>query len=186
MFGLTDKIIGALALVLALALAWQTYQLSSERTEHSALKLQVAQDKERRAAAALKAEQQTAASESTHAQKTQENSDAFTTSQPVRDAIARADRARVDAVLAERVRREQAGRAATNRAIAQACAASAGDIANRLDALDDQLTKGIGVVADLRKDLGRRDAEVVLLHGQIVADRALIADGPATSGLGMR
>ena len=47
MFGLTDKIIGALALVLALALAWQTYQLSSERTEHSALKLQVAQDKER-------------------------------------------------------------------------------------------------------------------------------------------
>ena len=39
MFGLTDKIIGALALVLALALAWQTYQLSSERTEHSSLKL---------------------------------------------------------------------------------------------------------------------------------------------------
>ena len=27
MFGLTDKIIGALALVLALALAWQTYRL---------------------------------------------------------------------------------------------------------------------------------------------------------------
>ena len=181
MFGLTDKIIGALALVLALALAWQTYQLSSERTEHSALKLQVAQDKERRAAAALKAEQQTAASESTHAQKTQENSDAFTTSQPVRDAIARADRARV-----ERLRLGAERRAATNRAQAQACAASAGDIANRLDALDDQLTKGIGVVADLRKDLGRRDAEVVLLHGQIVADRALIADGPATSGLGMR
>ena len=181
MFGLTDKIIGALALVLALALAWQTYQLSSERTEHSALKLQVAQDKERRAAAALKAEQQTAASESTHAQKTQENSDAFTTSQATRDTIAR-----VDADLADRVRRTEAGRIATYRAMAQSCSATASDTADRLDALDDQLTKGIGVVADLRKDLGRRDAEVVLLHGQIVADRALIADGPATSGLGMR
>ena len=177
MFGLTDKIItaiaGAIALVLAVALAWQTYQLSSERTEHSALKLQVAQDKERRAAAALKAEQQTAASESTHAQKTQENSDAFTTSQPVRDTIARADRARV-----ERLRLGAERRAATYRAQAQANAAACGDSADQLIALDRQLVEGIGVVAALRSDLGRRDAEVVLLHGQIVADRALIADGP--------
>ena len=70
--------------------------------------------------------------------------------------------------------------------IAASCSATASDTADRLVALDDLLTKGVGVVADLRKDLGRRDAEVVLLHGQIVADRALIADGPATSGLGMR
>lgn len=173
MFGLTDKIIGALALVLALALAWQTYQLSSERTAHQALKLEVSQAKEVRTTAALGAEVKTAKAEFTHAQATQENSDAFTTSQPVRDAIAH-----VDAVLAERVRRTEAGRAATYRAMAQSCAATASDTADRLDALDDQLTKGIGVVADLRKDLGRRDAEVVLLHGQIVADRALIADGP--------
>ena len=163
----------AVAGVLAAGLAWQTYQLSSERTDHQALKLQVAQDKERRAAAALKAEQQTAASESTHAQKTQENSDAFTTSQPMRDAIARADRARV-----ERLRLGAERRAATNRAIAQACAASAGDIANRLDALEKHIVEGVGVVSELREVVGRRDAEVVLLHGQIVADRALMADGP--------
>lgn len=158
----------ALSGVLAAGLAWQTYQLSSERSDHQALKLQVAQDKERRAAAALKAEQQTAASESTHAQKTQENSDAFTTSQPVRDAIARADRARV-----ERLRLGAERRAATNRAIAQACAASAGDIANRLDALEKHIVEGVGVVSELREVVGRRDSEVVLLRGQIDADRAL-------------
>ena len=181
MFGLTDKIIGALALVLAAGLAWQTYQLSSERTAHSALKLEVSQAKLARTTAALGVEVSTAKKEFTHTVASQENANAFTISDPVRASIARADRARV-----ERLRLGAERRAATNRAIAQACAASAGDIANRLDALDDQLTKGIGVVADLRKDLGRRDAEVVLLHGQIVADRALIADGPATSGLGMR
>ena len=171
----------ALSGVLAAGLAWQTYQLSSERTAHGALKLEVSQANERRTKAALGVEVKTAKAESTHGAKTQENSDAFTTSQATRDTIAR-----VDAVLTERVRREQAGRAATYRAMAQSCSATASDTADRLVALDDQLTKGVGVVADLRKDLGRRDAEVVLLHGQIVADRALIADGPATSGLGVR
>ena len=171
MFGLTDKIIGALALVLALALAWQTYQLSSERTEHSALKLQVAQDKERRAAAALKAEQQTAASESTHAQKTQENSDAFTTSQPVRDAIARADRARV-----ERLRLGAERRAATNRAQAAACTTASSGIADRLEAFDRHIVEGASVVAEHRQALIRRDSEVKLLRGQIDVDRLLLAD----------
>lgn len=170
MFGLTDKIIGALALVLALALAWQTYQLSSERTAHGALKLQVAQDLQRRTAAALTDEQHTAAKETTHATATQENSDAFTTSQATRDTIARVDAARVDRlrVTAER-------RAATYRAQAQANGAACRDSADRLEAFDRQLVEGVGVVAALRSDLGRRDAEVVLLHGQIVADRALMA-----------
>ena len=171
----------ALSGVLAAGLAWQTYQLSSERTAHGALKLEVSQANERRTKAALGVEVKTAKAESTHGAKTQENSDAFTTSQATRDTIAR-----VDADLADRVRRTEAGRIATYRAMAQSCSATASDTADRLVALDDQLTKGVGVVADLRKDLGRRDAEVVLLHGQIVADRALIADGPATSGLGVR
>ena len=171
MFGLTDKIIGALALVLALALAWQTYQLSSERTEHSALKLQVAQDKERRAAAALKAEQQTAASESTHAQKTQENSDAFTTSQPLRDAIARADIA-----IADRLRTDAERRSATYRAQAAACTTASSGIADRLEAFDRHIVEGASVVAEHRQALIRREAEVVLLRGQIDADRVLMAN----------
>lgn len=185
MFGLTDKILsylaGALALVMSLALAWQTYQLSSERTAHNALKLQVAQDLQKRTAAVLADEQHTAAKETTHATATQEISDAFTTTQPERDAAVRSDLDRVDRlrVAAER-------RAATYRAQAQANAAACGDSADRLAAFDRQLVAGVGVVAALRGDLGRRDAEVVLLRGQIDADRALIADGPATSGLGVR
>lgn len=175
MFGLTDKIIsaiaGGIALLLAAALTWQTYQLSSERTAHSALKLEVSQANERRMKAALGAEVKTAKAESTHARTTQENSDAFTISQPVRDAIARADLARVD-----RLRLGAERRAATNRAIAQACAASAGDIANRLESFDRQLVEGVGVVGSLRETVIRRDAEVVLLRGQIDADRALLSE----------
>ncbi len=173
MFGLTDKILaiaaGALALLLAAALAWQTYQLSSERTAHQALKLEVSQAKEVRTTAALGAEVKTAKAEFTHAQATQENSDAFTTSQPVRDAIARADLARV-----ERLRVGAERRAATNRAIAASCAAASGDIADRLDALDRHIVRGAGVVAGLGSALERRDAEVVLQRGQIDADRALL------------
>ena len=173
MFGLTDKIIsaiaGGIALLLAAALTWQTYQLSSERTAHSALKLEVSQANERRTKAALGAEVKTAKAESTHARTTQENSDAFTISQPVRDAIARADLARVD-----RLRLGAERRAATNRAIAQSCAAASGDIANRFEALDKHIVEGVGVVASLRSDLVRRDSEVVLLRGQIDADRALL------------
>jgi hypothetical protein len=173
MFGLTDKIIsaiaGGIALLLAAALTWQTYQLSSERTAHSALKLEVSQANERRTKAALGAEVKTAKAESTHARTTQENSDAFTISQPVRDAIARADLARVD-----RLRLGAERRAATNRAIAQSCAAASGDIADRLEALDRHIVRGAGVVAGLGSALERRDAEVVLLRGQIDADRALL------------
>lgn len=136
-----------------------------------ALKLEIAQDRERRTAAALTAESKTASDESTHARSTQENSDAFTTSAPVRDAIARADLARV-----ERLRLDTERRAATYRAQAQANAVACGDLANRLEAFDRQLVEGVGVVAALRSDLGRRDGEVKLLRGQIDADRALLGE----------
>lgn len=173
MFGLTDKIIsaiaGGIAMLLAAALTWQTYQLSSERTAHSALKLEVSQANERRTKAALGAEVKTAKAESTHARTTQENSDAFTISQPVRDAIARADLARV-----ERLRLGAERRAATYRAQAQANAAACSGLADRLEALDRHIVRGAGVVAGLGSALDRRDAEVVLLRGQIDADRALL------------
>lgn len=172
MFGLTDKILaivaGALALLLAAALAWQTYQLSSERTAHQALKLEVSQAKEVRTTAALGAEVKTAKAESTHARTTQENSDAFTISQPVRDAIARADLARVD-----RLRLDAERRAATTRAAAQAGAAACRDLADRYNALDSHVVEGVAVVAEHRQALIRRDAEVVLLRRQVDIERAL-------------
>ena len=149
---------------------------------------QIAGIQAQRATAALKQSEaaradeiQTALKESTHAANTSKNSDEFTTSQPVRDAIARADIA-----LADRLRTDAERRAATYRQIAASCSAAAGGVADRLEALDAHIVRGAGVVAGLGADLERRDSEVVLLRGQIDADRALMADGPATSGLGVR
>ena len=113
---------------------------------------------------------QTASKESTHAADTSKNSDEFTTSQPVRDAIARVDVAR-----AERLRTDAERRAATYRAQAQACTTASGGIADRLEAFDRQLVEGVAVVGELRADLVRRDSEVNLLRSIIDADRALMS-----------
>ena len=122
----------------------------------------------KRSEAARADEIQTAAKESTHAANTSKNSDEFTTSQPVRDAIARADIAR-----AERLRTDADRRAATYRAQAQACTTASSSIADRLEAFDRQLVEGVAVVGELRADLVRRDVEVVLLRKQVDTERAL-------------
>ncbi len=111
----------------------------------------------------------TAGKEAAHAKGTQENADEFTISQPVRDAIARADLA-----AAERMRLGAERRAATYRAQAQACSTAAGGIADRLEAFDRHIVEGATVVAEHRAALTRRDAEVVLLRKQIDTDRALL------------
>ena len=136
----------------------------------SDIRAQYAQANLKRSEAARADETLTAGKESAHAKSTQENSDEFTTSQPVRDAIARVDVAR-----AERLRTDAERRAATYRAQAQACSTASGGIADRLEAFDRQLVEGVAVVGELRADLVRRDAEVVLLRGQIDADRALMS-----------
>ena len=148
----------------------QTVRLHNEQRAHDKLKVTVAQDDKARTDAALKHEVKTSADESTHAAATQENSDAFTTSKPVRDAIARADLARVD-----RLRTDAERRAATYRAQAQACTTASSGIADRLEAFDRHIVEGAAVVAEHREALTRRDAEVVLLRGQIDTDRALMA-----------
>ena len=158
-----------LAAILAALLALQTWRLHTEQLAHAQLKTQVAQADQARATAALKTGQRNAGLSLDHAKSTQELSDAYTTSQPVRDAIARADLARV-----ERLRLGAEQRAATYRAMSEASAAACGGLADRLEALDGQLVEGVGVVAALRSDLVRRDAEVVLLRGQVDADRALM------------
>ena len=139
-------------------------------TQIADIKAKQATDTLKRSEAARADEIQTAAKESTHAADTSKNSDEFTTSQPARDAIARAELAR-----AERLRTDAERRAATYRAQAQADAAARGDIADRLESFDRQLVEGVAVVGELRKDLVRRDAEVVLLRRQIDADRALMS-----------
>ncbi len=133
------------------------------------IRTQYAQAKLKRSEAARADEIQTAAKESTHAADTSKNSDEFTTSQPVRDAIARAELA-----AAERMRLGAERRAATYRAQAQACSTAAGGIADRLEAFDRHIVEGATVVAEHRAALTRRDAEVVLLRKQIDTDRALL------------
>lgn len=164
------KAYGAIAAAIALGalLLVQTGRLHFEQREHTQLKGKVDRDNAARTTAALKHEIKTSADESIHAAKTQENSDEFTTSQPVRDAIARADLA-----IADRLRVGAERRAATYRAQAQSNAAACSDLADRHAALDAHVVRGAGVVAGLGADLGRRDAEVALLRRQVDVERNL-------------
>ena len=161
----------ALAVGLGVLLLTQTVRLHTEQRAHQKLITSTSTGKTARVDAALKHEIKTSADESTHAAKTQENSDAFTTSQPVRDAIARVELARID-----RLRTDAERRAATYRAQAAACTTASSGIADRLEAFDRQLVEGVAVVGELRTDLVRRDAEVVLLRKQIDTDRALMSE----------
>jgi hypothetical protein len=164
------KAYGAIAAAIAMGvlLLVQTGRLHTEQVAHEKLKTSTVQAATGRATAALKHETKTSAAESTHAAKTQENSDAFTTSQPVRDALHRADLA-----LAGRLRVGAERRAATYRAQAQASAAACSDLADRHAALDAHVVRGAGVVAGLGADLERRDAEVALLRKQVDTERNL-------------
>ncbi len=162
----------AAAVLLALLLA-QTWRLHTEQAAHTQLRTEVAERELTRTQAALKHEITVATKESTHAADTSKNADEFTTSQPVRDAIARADAARHGRLLNDAERR-----AATYRAMAEAGAAACRDLADRHATLDAHVVEGVAVVGALRSDLGRRDAEVAVLRRQIDVDRALMDSGP--------
>ena len=156
--------------IVAGAAAW-VFQDARYTAELAELRLEQATANLKLSEAARADEIQTASKESTHAADTSKNSDEFTTSQPVRDAIARADLA-----LADRLRTDAERRAATYRQIAAACTTASSGIADRLEAFDRHIVEGASVVAEHREALTRRDAEVVLLRGQIDADRALMSE----------
>lgn len=163
----------ALALLAALGALWRTDSaLDAERLAHQATKTEHATAALKQSESARAAETQTALKESTHAANTSKNSDEFTTSQPVRDAIARADLA-----LADRLRTDAERRAATYRAQAQSNAAACGNLADRHAALDAHIVDGAAVVGALRSDLARRDAEVAMLRKQVDTERALTGGG---------
>ena len=127
---------------------------------------------------AVKQDREDRGKEAAHAKSTIGNADKFTQGQPARDAALRADLA-----AHERMRIDADRRAATYKAMSATCAAAASGVADRLAAFDRQLVAGAGVVANLRGDLERRDAEVVLLHGQIQADRKLSDSAPTAPAL---
>ena len=158
------------AAIVAAAAAW-AFQDARYTAEMAELRLEQTTSNLKRSEAARADEIQTASKESTHAADTSKNSDEFTTSQPVRDAIARADLA-----LADRLRTDAERRAATYRAQAAACTTASSGIADRLEAFDRHIVEGATVVAEHREALTRRDAEVVLLRKQIDTDRALMSE----------
>lgn len=159
-----------LAAVAVVLLLLQTWRLGEEEKSHQKLITSMSQKDTARAKAELKAEVATSADERTHATQTQENSDAFTQFQPARDVVRRADFDRV-----ERLRLDAVRRAASYRAQALANAAACSNLADRLEAFDGHIVRGTGVVAGLRADLERRDAEVALQQRQIQIDRRLMA-----------
>ena len=161
----------AAAMVLGGLLLVQTGRLHSEQLAHQKLIAATTQATLKRSEAARADETKTALKESTHAANTSKNSDEFTTSQPVRDAIARADLA-----IADRLRTDAERRSATYRAQAKACTTASSGIADRLEAFDRHIVEGAGVVAEHRQALVRREAEVVLLRKQIDTDRALMSE----------
>ncbi|RRD41624.1 hypothetical protein EII18_08420 [Comamonadaceae bacterium OH3737_COT-264] len=150
------------------ALAAQTVRLHWERQAHRELQMAVAQDRQKRAEAALKAQQETAKKESEHAAATHAHSYAFALAHEARNTAVRRDLAAV-----ERLRVDAERRAATYRQMAKANAAACERLADRHAALDAHVVRGTAVVAGLAGDLDRRDAEVKLLRSQIDADRAL-------------
>ena len=162
----------AAALVLGGLLLIQTGRLHTEQLAHQKLIATTTQATLKRSEAVRVDETKTAGKEAAHAAATQENSDEFTISQPVRDAIARADLAR-----ANRLRISAEGRAAQYRAQAESGAAACSNLADRLEAFDRQLVEGVAVVGELGEIVARRDAEVILLRRQIDIDRALVS-GP--------
>lgn len=159
------------ALALGVLLLVQTGRLHTQRLAHQKLIASNARAGEQRAEQGRAEDNQAADKDAAHAASTQENSDAFTQTQPDRDAARSDDLARV-----ERLRIDAERRAATYRAQAQADAAARSHLADRLEAFDRQLVEGVGVVAGLRGDLERRDAEVVLLHRQMMTERARSTD----------
>lgn len=166
-----------LALALAGALAWggvEHMRGNDARTSLAQASFKQEQQRADRAEAARTDEQNTANLEHQHAGLTLAAAERFSLAAPGRELQLRA--ALADA---RRVRDGAEVRAARNRAQSEGDAAARRDLADRCEALDGQLTAGLGVVAALRGDLERRDAEVMLLVDQIKVDRVLLEGSSA-------
>ena len=170
-WGVYARQLGGLALVaFGLAAGWA---VNGWRTgaDLADCKTEQAQGVATRAEAARKDETQTAEREHEHAATTITVGDTLTTAKSnVYDQL------RAEFAIARRLQLDATRRAATYRAQAQADAQARSNLADRSEALDRQLAAGLGVVAELRADLGRRDAEVSALCDLTNADAALLGE----------
>lgn len=150
----------------------QTIRLADSKTDVAVLEQEAAKGRADRAEAYSKDSDQKSGKESTHAADTQNASDAYTADLP--DRVASYER---ELAAADRLRIQAERRAATDRATAKAHSAAAVDQADRIAALESNAAEGLRVVAQYRKYSDDDRARIVLLCGQINADRKLM-DSP--------
>lgn len=170
----TKAIAAAVALVLAFSAGWVAngWRLGNTVAD---VRAEQAEDKTTRAEAVRVDGENTAKLEAKHATETIYNADELAS---VKTDIYRV--LRVDTADAKRVRDDSESRAATYRAQATANAAAAGDLANIAATFDTIIADGRIVVARIKGDLAKRDAEVKTLCDQLDTERALNG-APATA-----
>ncbi|MFD2755659.1 hypothetical protein [Comamonas terrae] len=161
--------LAALALVLAFAAGWTA---QGWRASAAASKVQTSQSKKDQAQAeqSQRATEKKADAVSGHGAAQQENTHDYTQKLLALEVGRAADAARI-AGLQHDLRA-----AATRAAQAAGDAAASRDLANRHERLAALAAEGAGLVGELGSLVERRDAQVELLRGQVVADRALIEE----------
>lgn len=167
MTGRAKTIAAALALAGAFAAGW-TAQVW--RADAAAARVEAKQSK----AEATQAQQSQAATENKagalleHAAAQQENTHDYTQKLAQLEAGRAADSVRIAGL------QRDISAAATRSAQAAGDAAACRDLADRHQRLAATAAEGAGVVGQLIGLVDKRDVEVGLLHGQVVADRVLI------------
>lgn len=162
------KVAAGVTLAAVLAAGTQTYRLHRTSNAFDHYKLQVEADRAERAQAALDAAQQDRWALSQHTTESHENETDFIAMLRKNELAARAD-----AADAERLRDAAEKRAAYYAELSRTGTDAIRYLADRLRRLEAHTVEGAEVVAELRRFVERRDAEVEALQGQIAADRAL-------------
>ena len=171
---------GLVLAALVSALGVQTARLAGVRTALSTEQRDRAQENSDRLRAALRESERVAALQLMHATNQQEIVDAYEARlKNVQDGRT------ADAAAAQRVRRQLAAFAARDREAARSDPAACERVANRSAVLADVAAEGRALLAEGRRVVEGRDAEIALLRHLLLNDRTLI--GPASvfpSGVG--
>ena len=173
--------VGLLLAALASALGVQTTRLAGVRTSLANEKAERAQETNDRLRAALRESERVAALQLTHATNQQEIVDAYETRLKTVESGRTAD-----AADAQRVRRQLAAFAARDREAARSDPGACERVADRSAVLADVAAEGRDLLAEGRRLVEGRDAEVTLLLGLVRNDRALLAPADYTLPAGRK
>ena len=156
--------------LLLAALGWQTVRVADGKTELANERAARATETSERNRIALRESERVAGLQLTHAAQQQEIVDVYETRLKTVQ-----DRRSADAADAQRVRRQLAAFAARDREAARSDPAACQRVADRSAILADVAAEGRDLLAEGRRLVEGRDAEVILLLGLVRNDRALLA-----------